>query len=165
MRRFLHRGVASLVGGAMLVGAATPAPANAARFGDDIEELLVGAAVLAGVVAVMANVLKDEVGDWERDRRTRGDSLGDDRTRAIDECSRRAEREAERYGRFPRVRETDVDRDGDEYRINGEIEVARDTGWDGDPSEYDRADFTCSARDGRVTAFRFTSDFAYAARK
>jgi hypothetical protein len=166
MRRFLQRGLGAVVAGALLVGVAAPTPAHAARFGDDFEELLVGAAVLAGVVAVIANVLKDEVGDWDRDRRTRGDSVdrSDDRARAIDQCSRSAEREALRYGRDPRVRDIDVERDGDDYRVEGEVEVARDTGWDGDPREYDSAGFSCTARDGRVTAFRLTGDFDYAAR-
>ena len=163
MRPFLRQGFGLVVGSALLAGVAAPAPAHAARFGDDIEELLVGAAVLAGVVAVIANVLKDEVGDWDRDRRTRGEAT-DDRSRAIDECSRSAEREAERYGRDPRVRHVDVDRDGDDYRVQGEVEVARDTGWDGDEREYDSAEFSCTARKGRVTAFRLTTAFDYAAR-
>lgn len=167
MRHILRQPLALIVGGALVAGVAAPAPAHAARFGDDIEELLVGAAVLAGVVAVIANVLKDEVDDWDRDRRTRGDSAGrtDDRSRAVDDCTRNAEREAERFGRDPRVRDIDVDRDGDDYLVKGEVEVARDTGWDGDPREVDRAEFTCTARDGRVTAFRFTDDFDYAARR
>ena len=166
MRRLLRQGLGAIVGVALLAGAAAPAPAHAARFGDDIEELLVGAAVLAGVVAVIANVLKDEVDDWDRDRRTRGDSVDatDDRSRAIDQCTRSAEREGERHGRDPHVRDIDVDRDGDEYRVEGEVEVTRDTGWDGDPREYDAAGFTCTVRDGRVTAFRLTGDFDYAAR-
>lgn len=163
MRRFLRPGLGMLVSGTLLAGIAAPAPAHAARFGDDIEELLVGAAVLAGVVAVIANVLKDEVGDLDRDRRTRGEAT-DDRSRAIDGCTRSAEREGERYGRDPRVRKIDVERDGNDYRVEGEVEVARDTGWDGDPREYDSAEFTCTARDGRVTAFRLTSGFDYAAR-
>jgi hypothetical protein len=154
----------SLAGGALLVGAAAPAPAAAKGFGDDIEEILIGAAVLAGVVAVAAGVLKDKVEDWESERRTSGGALGSDRTRALEDCTQRAEREAERYGRYPRVVEVDVDRDGAEYRVKGEVEVERDTGWDGDPSEYDRAGFTCSARSGQVTAFRFTDGFRYAAR-
>ena len=162
MRRFLRQGLVVIVGGALAAG--MPAPAHAARFGDDIEELLVGAVVLAGVVAVVANVLKDEVDDW--DRRTRGDGVDgtDARARALDDCTQRAEREAGRYGRYPRVVSVDVDRDGSDYRVEGEVEVERDTGWDGDPSEYDRAAFACSARDGRVTTFRFTENFDYAAR-
>lgn len=164
MRRSIRQGLAAVVGAALLAGIAAPAPAQAARFGDDIEELLVGAAVLAGVVAVVANVLKDEVDDWERDRRTRGDSVGrsDDRARAIDECTRAAEREALRHGRDPRVRDIEADRDGKAYRVTGEVEVARDTGWDGDPREIDRVGFTCTARDGRVTAFRLDGAFDYA---
>ena len=166
MRRLLRQRLGAIVGGALLAGVAAPPPAHAARFGDDIEELLVGAAVLAGVVAVLANVLKDEVDDWERDRRTRGDSIDrtDDRSRAVDDCTRTAEREAERHGRDPRVRDIDIEPDGESYRVDGEVEVTRDTGWEGDPREVDRVGFTCTARDGRVTAFRFTSDFDYAAR-
>jgi hypothetical protein len=162
MRSFVKHTLSVAVGGALLAGAIAPAPALARGFGDDIEEILIGAAVLAGVVAVMADVLKDEVGDWDRDRqRTRGT---DDRSLAIDDCTRTAEREAERYGRSPRVRDIDVDRDGSEYKVKGEVEVERNTDWDRDRREYDRADFTCTARNGRVTAFRFTSNFDYAAR-
>jgi hypothetical protein len=162
MRSFVKRTVGVAVGGALLAGSVAPAPAMARGFGDDIEEILIGAAVLAGVVAVMADVLKDEVGDWDRDRqRTRGT---DDRSLAIDDCTRTAEREAERYGRDPRVRDVDIDRDGSEYRVKGEVEVERSTDWDRDRREYDRAKFTCTARNGRVTAFRFTSSFDYAAR-
>lgn len=165
MRRLLHRGLGAIVAGGLLIGAAAP-PAHAARFGDDIEELLVGAAVLAGVVAVIANVLKEKAEDWDSDRRTRGDGVdrADDRARALDDCTRTAEREAERYGRYPRVVEIVVNREGSAYQVKGEVEVERDTGWDGDPSEYDRAGFSCAAQDGRVTAFRFTENFDYAAR-
>ncbi|MDO9487626.1 MAG: hypothetical protein Q7J32_04565 [Sphingomonadaceae bacterium] len=151
---------------ALLVAVAAPVPAHAARFGDDLEELLVGAAVLAGVVAVLANVLKDEVDDWERDRRTRGDGVDrpdDDRSRAVDDCTRTAQRQAERHGVDPRVRDIDVEREGDDYVVTGEVEVTRDTGWEGDARETDRVGFTCSARDGRVTTFRFTGNFDYAA--
>lgn len=162
MRSRVRKGIAMLVGGSLLAGAA--APVHAARFGDDIEEILLGAAVLAGAVAVIANVLKDEVEDWDRDRRTTGSEVGNDRSRSLEDCTQRAEREAERYGRYPRVVRVDVDRKGSEYQVKGEVEVERDTGWDGDPSEYDRAGFTCSARGGQVTAFRFTSNFQYAAR-
>src|SRR5688572_20278741 len=103
MRSFAKRGLGVAVGGALLAGSMTPAPAMARGFGDDIEEILIGAVVLAGVVAVAAEVLKDEVGDWDRTReRTRG---SDDRSLAIDDCTRTAEREAERYGRYPRVRD------------------------------------------------------------
>ena len=162
MRAFVKRTLGVAVGGAMLAGAVAPAPAMARGFGDDFEEILIGAAVLAGVVAVMADVLKDEVGDWDRDRqRTRGT---DDRSLAIEDCTRTAEREAERYGRAPRVRDIDVDRDGSEYKVKGEVEVERDGSWDRDRREYDRAKFTCTARGGRVTAFRFTSNFDYASR-
>lgn len=162
MRSFVKRTLGVAVGGALLAGSVVPAPAMARGFGDDIEEILIGAAVLAGVVAVMSDVLKDEVDDWDRDRqRTRGT---DDRSLAIEDCTRTAEREAERYGRDPRVRDVDVDRDGSEYRVKGEVEVERNTTWDGDRREYDRADFTCTARNGRVTAFRFTSNFDYASR-
>lgn len=162
MRSFVKHTLGIAVGGTLLAASVAPAPAMARGFGDDIEEILIGAAVLAGVVAVMADVLKDEVGDWDRDRqRTRGT---DDRSLAIDDCTRTAEREAERYGRAPRVRDLDVDRDGSEYKVKGEVEVERNSNWDRDRREYDRADFTCTARNGRVTAFRFTSNFDYAAR-
>lgn len=164
MRRSIRQSFEAVVGAALLVGVAMPAPAHAARFGDDIEELLVGAAVLAGVVAVVANVLKDEVDDWDRDRRTRSDSVDrrDERSRAIDDCTRAAEREGARHGRDPRVRAVEADRDGKDYRVTGEVEVERDTGWDGDPREVDRVGFTCTARDGRVTAFRLDGNFDYA---
>ena len=162
MRSMMRKTLGVAVGGALLAGSIAPAPAMARGFGDDIEEILIGAAVLAGVVAVMADVLKDEVDDWDRDRqRTRG---SDERSLAIDDCTRTAEREAERYGRDPRVRDLDVDRDGREYKVKGEVEVERNTGWDGDRREYDRAEFSCTARDGRVTAFRFTRGFDYAQR-
>ena len=160
MRSFGRRAVAAAVGSALLIGAMAPAPAMAGKFGDDIEEILIGAAVLAGVVAVAAEVLKDEVDDWDRNRpRTRGT---DDRSAAIDDCTRTAEREAERYGRNPRVRDIDVDRDGTEYKVKGEVEVERDITWDRDRRNYDRAKFTCTARYGRVTSFRFTRGFDYA---
>jgi hypothetical protein len=162
MRSFVKHTLGVAVGGALLAGSVAPAPAMARGFGDDIEEILIGAAVLAGVVAVMSDVLKDEVDDWDRDRqRTRGT---DERSLAIEDCTRTAEREAERYGRSPRVRDIDVDRDGSEYRVKGEVEVERNTDWDRDRREYDRAEFTCTARNGRVTAFRFTSNFDYASR-
>lgn len=162
MRSFAKRTFGIAVGGALLAGSAAPAPAMARGFGDDIEEILIGAVVLAGVVAVMSDILKDEVDDWDRDRqRTRGT---DDRSLAIEDCTRTAEREAERYGRNPRVRDIDVDRDGSRYKVKGEVEVERDTDWDRDRREYDRAEFTCTARGGRVTAFRFTSNFDYASR-
>lgn len=162
MRSFVKHTLGVAVGGALLAGSVAPAPAMARGFGDDIEEILIGAAVLAGVVAVLSDVLKDEVDDWDRDReRTRGT---DERSLAIEDCTRTAEREAERYGRSPRVRDVDVDRDGSEYRVKGEVEVERNTTWDRDRREYDRAEFTCTARNGRVTAFRFTSNFDYASR-
>lgn len=163
MRSFGRKTLTLAVGGAMLAGSLAPAPVAARGFGDDIEEILVGAAVLAGVVAVMSGVLKDEVDDWDRSRRGRT-SGSDDRSAAIDDCTRTAEREAERYGRDARVRDLDVDRDGSEYRVKGEVEVVRDVSWDRDRREYDRADFTCTARYGRVTEFRFTSGFGYASR-
>ena len=162
MRSLMRKTLGVAVGGVLLAGSVAPAPAMARGFGDDFEEILIGAAVLAGVVAVMSDVLKDEVDDWDRDRRrTRG---YDDREVAIDDCIRTAEREAERYGRDPRARDLDVDRDGREYRVKGEVEVERNATWDGDRRNYDRAEFTCTARDGRVTAFRFTSGFGYAGR-
>lgn len=158
MRSLMRKTLGVAVGGALLAGSVAPAPATARGFGDDIEEILIGAAVLAGVVAVMSEVLKDEVDDWDRSRdRTRG---SDDREAAIDDCSRTAER----YGRDPRVREVDVDRDGREYKVKGEVEVERNTTWNSDRREYDRAEFSCTARDGRVTAFRFTTGFSYAGR-
>ncbi len=162
MRQTLRKTLTVAAGGALLVGAATPAPAAAYAFGDDIEEIIIGAAVLAGVVAVVGRVLKDEVEDIDRDRRTRGSSTRSDRDLAIDDCTRNAEREAERYGRNPRVRDIDIDRDGDEYRVKGEVEVERTSTWDRDRREYDRARFTCTARFGVVTAFNFTSGFDYA---
>lgn len=162
MNAFGSRTLGVAVGSALLANALTPTSAMARGFGDDIEEILIGAAVLAGVIAVATGVLKDEVDDWERDRRrTRG---SDDRSAAIDDCTRTAEREAERYGRDPRVRDLDVDRDGTEYRVKGRVEIEREAGWGRDRRNTERAEFTCTARYGRVTAFRFTDGFGYAAR-
>jgi hypothetical protein len=162
MRSFRNKTLGVAVGGALVAASLTPAPALARGFGDDIEEILIGAAVLAGVIAVATDVLKDEVDDWDRDRRrTRG---SDDRSLAVDDCTRTAEREAERYGRYARVRDVDVDRDGSEYRVKGEVEIERESSWDRERRNYDRAKFTCTARYGRVTAFRFTDGFGYASR-
>jgi hypothetical protein len=148
------------VGAAMLAGAMTPAPAMAREWGDDIEEILVSVAVLAGVVAVASEIFKDTARDWD-DRDGRRDR-DDDRSAAIDDCTRTAEREAERYGRDARVREvTDVDRDGSDYKVKGVVEVARGFGRD-DRRDRERAKFSCTARYGRVTAFRFTDNFDYA---
>ena len=120
--------------------------------------------MLAGIIAVASGVLKDEVDDWDRDRRGRTSGRGDDRSSAIDDCTRTAEREAERFGRDPRVRDLDVDRDGSAYKVKGEVEVERNGTWDRDRRDYDRARFTCTARDGRVTEFRFTDNFETASR-
>jgi hypothetical protein len=151
--------VSAAAGVALMASVLAPAPAAAGSFGDDIEEIIIGAAVLAGVIAVAAEVLDKEVSD-----RDWGFGRGSDRSAAIDECSRTAEREAERYGRYARVRDVDVDRDGREYRVKGEVEVERNSAWERDRREYDRAKFTCTARDGRVIAFRFTDNFDYAYR-
>jgi len=162
MRSFTRKLTAVAAGGALLAGVAAPAPASAQIFRDrdgiDVEEILVGVAVLAGVVAVASEIFKDTARDWDRDR-----DRGDDRSAAIDDCTRTAEREAERYGRDARVRDiTDVDRDGSEYKVKGVVEVRRDAGWSDRDTE--RAKFSCTARYGRVTAFRFTDNFDYAYR-
>ncbi len=159
MRPFAHRTFGLAVGFALLTGTLIPAPAMAYKFGDDIEEIIVGAAVLAGVIAVATDIFKDTGRTWGYER-----GRNDDRSIAIDECSRTAEREAERYGRNARVRDVDVDRDGREYKVKGEVEVEPDNGWDRERRDYDRARFTCTARDGRITAFRFTDGFGYAYR-
>lgn len=166
MRSFTRKLAGAGTGIALMAGALAPTPAYAYKFGDDIEELIIGAAVVAGVIAVAAEVLGDNVGDRDRDwGYGRNRSRGDERSVAIDECTRTAEREAERYGRHARVRDIrDVDRDGREYRVKGEVEVEREGGWNRDRRDYDRARFTCTARDGRVTAFRFTDNFDYAYR-
>ena len=168
MRPFVRRTLGLTVASAMLAGSIMPTPANAQIFRDrdrgddvDVEDILIGVAVLAGVVAVASEIFKDRDRDWGRDR-----DRDDDRSAAIDECTRTAEREAERYGRYARVRDiSDVDRDGSEYRVRGVVEVDRDDGRDiRDPDGYARAKFTCTARYGRVTAFRFTEGFDYAYR-
>lgn len=158
MRGLTRRMTGAAAGAALLAGALTPAPAMAGKFGDDIEEILVGAAVLAGVIAVASEVFGDKVRE-----RSRGYGRSD-RELAIDECTRTAEREAERFGSNARVRDTDVDRDGREYKVKGEVEVERNSDWNRDRRDYDRARFTCTAQDGRVTAFRFTDGFNYAYR-
>ena len=116
-------------------------------------DILIGAAVLAGVIAVIASATRDR-DDNRYDRRSY------DREAAIGVCSDAAIREAQRYGRgYARVRDIDdVDRDGSRYQVRGEVEI--------DSGRYygtTRARFRCTAQYGRVTAFRFTDGFDYAA--
>jgi hypothetical protein len=160
MPAFIRQLTGAAAGVALMTGALVPAPALARDRSDkiDIEEIIIGAAVLAGVVAVASEIFKDHGRDWGYGR-TSGQSV------AVDECTRTAEREAERYGRYARVRDIkDVDRDGQEYRVKGEVEVERDGGWNRDSRDYQRVRFTCTARDGRVIAFQFNDNFDYAYR-
>lgn len=175
MIRIGRRLPATLVAAALLFGdlgrvSLAPAPAVARdrdecyydrrgiyRCDDDdrlsTSDVLIGAAVLAGVIAVIASATRDHGDDDRDDRRSY------EREEAIGVCSDAAIREAQRYGRgYARIRDIDdVDRDGSRYQMRGEVEI--------DSGRYygtTRARFRCTAQYGRVTAFRFTDGFDYA---
>lgn len=155
--------------GALLATTLAAAPAEARswhhRDGIDAGDIIIGAVVLGTIAAVATAAGRDR--DYDDRYYGRGYGYGsggsDD---AVGACAYEAERQASRYGSRGRVQDIrDVDRRGAGYRVKGIVEIDRrggwDRGWDRGYRYGDRLGFTCTARYGRVTAFRFTDDYGY----
>ena len=168
----------TVAAGAMAVSSATPAMASDRHRdrGIDAGDIIAGAVILGGIAAVASAAGKDRYRDDYRyrdnyrydDRRGyRGDrwqSRGNPR-RAVEQCVRAAERQAQRYGgyRFADVTEIrDVDDTRSGWRVRGRIVV------DGQRSRaryddrrygsygyrdraYDQGRFTCYVDRGRAS--------------
>lgn len=141
------------------------APAEARPYGRhhrhhdriDAGDVLLGAILLGGIVAVASAASKD---------RGRNEDWGRDGERAaVEQCADAAEREAQSRERDARVTDiTDVQRSGEAYRVRGVIDYrsedddSDDRRWD----DYrDNSRFTCIVRYGRIQDLRIEDDYAW----
>lgn len=150
----------------LTVSAAAPAEARSYgrhhRHHDRIDagDVLLGAILLGGIVAVASAASKDRGGNdrWDREDR-------DGERAAVEQCADAAEREAQRRSRDARVTDiTDVQRSGESYRVRGVIDYrsgdddSDDRRWD----DYrDNSRFTCTVRYGRIQDLRIDDNYAW----
>lgn len=159
----------TVAAGAMALGSATPAIA-ADRYdrdrGIDAGDVIAGAVILGGIAAVISATSKK---DRYEDRRYRDRNYSGDRydrsaaRRAVEQCVRATERNAQRYGyRYADVTEIrDVERTRYGWEVKGRLAVdngrysSRDRYGYNSRANYDQraADtgrFTCDVEGGRV---------------
>ncbi len=162
--------VGTVAAGAMAMASAAPAQA---RDNDGIGagEIIAGALIIGGIAAVAAAASDDDdrydrYGYRDYDRRGYGDrhyNRGRGHARqAVEMCVRAAEGTASRYsyGRANVTDIRDIDRKRDGFKIRGRIAVdgndryhrGYDRRYRGDYNRrgYDRGNFTCQVRYGRV---------------
>lgn len=174
---------------ALAVAAGSAAPAMAQdrhrdRDGISTSDILTGALVIGGIAAVAAaassdNDRYDRRGNDYRDRDYRGGNGGwydynrgrsnrgsNNADRAVDQCVRAAERQAERWGggRADVTQIRDVDREPNGFEVRGTIAVRSQNNRNGNWGNYrrgyrnngfDTGSFTCDFRRGRVTDVDF----------
>ncbi|ANY19823.1 hypothetical protein A6F68_01306 [Tsuneonella dongtanensis] len=166
--------VATVAAGAMALASATPAMARDRNDdGIDAGDIIAGALVIGGIAAVASSIGKDRYrgtygepyyGDTRYGDRY-GDRYGYDYRRngnsrqAVEQCVSAAQRDLSRRG-YRGVRVTDIrdiDRKRDGYRVKGTLIVnERGSGWGRDYNyryggrDYDRANFSCEVRYGRI---------------
>lgn len=126
----------------------------------DAGDVLLGAILLGGIVAVASAASKDRGrnGDWGRDD-------PDAERAAVEQCADAAEQEARDRSRNARVTDiTDVERRGVSYRVRGIIDYrpgnddSDDRRWD----DYrDNSRFTCTVRYGRILDLRIDDNYAW----
>ncbi len=167
----------ALAAALLTTAVATPADAQRYRRYDDrrgngisLGDVVLGTIIVGGVATAIGALnsgrrYDDRDGD-RRYGRSRGYGYGDDRQASIEACAYEAEREVgRRYGGQGQVRDIDVDRSRDGYRVRGTVEVRSDYRYGRDG--YGRGDdrdgrvrFSCDAYAGRVTGLSVGSNYA-----
>lgn len=172
---------------AMAAGSVAPAAAqdryrDRDRGGISTGEVIAGAVVLGGIAAVAAAASNDrdryDYRDRDyRDRNWNGSGSGwynydrgrnygrgsNNPERAVNQCVRAAEREAERYGggRADVTRIRDIDRERGGFEVTGTIQVSQRGwgnnrgGWGNNRRNVDTARFYCDYRRGQVVDIDF----------
>lgn len=176
---------------AMAAGSVAPAAAqdryrDRDRGGISTGDVIAGAVVLGGIAAVAAAASNDRdrygyndrdyrdrdyrdrnwngsgSGWYNYDRNRRYGRGGNNPERAVNQCVRAAEREAERYGggRADVTRIRDIDRERGGFEITGTIQVSQRSwgdrrGWDNNRRNTDTARFYCDYRRGQVVDIDF----------
>ena len=145
---------------ALAASSATPAMARDSN-GIGTVEVIAGAALLAGVVAILASDNDDDrydnryYGNNYRYNDGRYNNRGYNYNNrnagryAVEQCVYATERQAARYGGRPDVTQIrDVDRNRDRYRVKGRVQIEERGRW----RRNDRAvaDFNCTGERGRV---------------
>ena len=169
---------------AALLTTAVASPAEAQRYrrhydrgnGISLGDVVLGTIVVGGVAAAvgaLSNNNRDRYEDGRYDDGRYGNrGYGRGQQASVDACAYEAEREAgRRFGGRAQVRDIDVDRSRNGYRVRGTVEVQSDYGRGGydrggyDRGGYDRGDqrvqFSCTANGSRVTGLNVGSNYAY----
>lgn len=154
----------TIAAGAMAVSVASPAQAQS-RDGIDGDDIVAGALIIGGLVALAAVIGGDD--DDRYDRRNGYDNRDYDRRnraeRVVQRCVAVAQNEARRAGfRNARVTEIrDVDRKRNGFEVKGRIVVEQNR-WGGrydrrgyHRANYDQGRFTCKIRGGQVVDLDF----------
>ncbi|MFC3100710.1 hypothetical protein [Altererythrobacter lauratis] len=167
---------------AVVAGAATPALAQdrGRDRGLSTGEVVAGALIIGGIAAVAASAAnrdRDRGYYYDRDYRggnsgwydynPRGSYRNNNADRAVRQCVRAAERQAERWGggRADVTQIRDVDRERHGFEVRGTIAVRsynnRGGSWNNYRSGYrnsgfEEGRFTCDFRRGQVTDVRFS---------
>lgn len=165
--------VATVAAGAMALASATPAAAQSRdrdRDGISAGDIIAGALVIGGIAAVAGSIGKDRGynggtygGPYNGDYDNRGygydyGRYGNSR-QGVEQCVSAVRNDLSRRG-YRGVQVTDIrdiDRKRDGYRVKGTLVVnERGNGWNRDYNyryggrDYDRANFSCDVRYGRI---------------
>jgi hypothetical protein len=172
-KAFAKGALATVAAGAMALASATPAMAQD-RYRDrgdgiDAGDIIAGALIIGGIAAVAGAIGNDRgyrgtygepyYGDRYDDRYGYGYGRYGNPRQAVEQCVNAAQRDLRRSGyRGARVTDIrDIDRKRDGYRVRGTLIVnERGSGWGRDYNyryggrDYDRGNFSCDVRYGRV---------------
>ncbi len=180
----VSRTVTGALAAALLTTAvATPADAqNYRRYRDydrgngiSLGDVVLGTIIVGGVATAIGALSSGNRNTRGYDSRYGGNRDGD-RQASVEACAYEAEREAgRRFGGRAQVRDIDVDRGRNGYRVRGTVEVQSDyrhgrdgygrdgygrDGYGRDRYDRERVQFNCEAYGSRVTGLSIGSNYA-----